>query len=104
MGMKNHSPVAEKLRTIKPGVNYPTSVNVIEKHEGKTMNVNFGLCSYVTGMYCAIHINGQLANQTGDHNNKTFVGKLKRDLQKAIDRGAQVEIGSVLPIKTNATQ
>jgi hypothetical protein len=89
----------ETLKTIRPGVNYPTFVNVVEPNG---YEVRFLLQSYFVGMYCAIHINkAAIPAQVGDHNNKTFVTKLKRDLEAALARGAQVEIGPLFPIKTD---
>ena len=90
-----------KLRSIKPGVNYPTQVIIKERVNGKLLTIIFNMCSYFVGMYCAVHINGHVATQTGDHNNKIFMAKLKCDIAKAIDRGATVEFGSIMPIKRN---
>ena len=84
------------LDSIKPGKTYPRSVEVTETVEGKTTLIRFLLQSYVVGMYCAIYFPGNsIPHQTGDHNNSTFVRKLKNDLRKAIDRGATVEIDSI---------
>ena len=83
----------EQLKAIKPGKTYPTSVKVTEPNG---MKIEFLLCSYYVGMYCAIHVNGaNIPAQTGDHDNIKFVRGLKRDLNKAIVRGATVEIGSI---------
>ena len=91
----------EKLKEIKAGKNYPTSVTITEDFDGKEVTIKFLLQSYIVGMYCAIHFpNETIPHQTGDHNNKTFVTKLKKDIKKAIARGATVEIGSIVPIKT----
>jgi hypothetical protein len=85
----------EQMKQIVPGKTYPSSITITETFKGKEMVVNFFLNSYFVGMYCAIHINGQVASQTGDHNNKTFCVKLKKDITKAIARGAKVDIGSI---------
>jgi hypothetical protein len=90
----------QKLRSIHAGVNYPVSVKIHERVKGKMVETTFGLCSYYVGMYCGIYCNGALLTQSGDHNNRTFVAKLKRDITNAIDRGATVEIGPVLPVKS----
>jgi len=82
----------EILKTIKPGKNYPSYVKVEEK--GHPL-VEFHLNSFYVGMYCAIHVNGSVAAQQGDHNNKGFCTKLKKDLTKAIARGAIVEISGI---------
>ena len=82
----------EILKTITPGKNYPADVEVTEK-DG--MKVKFCMNSFFVGMYCAIYVNGNLATQTGDHNNKGFCAKLKKDLAKAIARGATVEISGI---------
>jgi hypothetical protein len=84
----------ELLKKIKPGKTYPTSVTVTEPNG---MVVKFLLCSYFVGMYCAIHLNGNSmpVSQTGDRNNIKFCRGLKRDLNKAIARGAVVEIGTI---------
>jgi hypothetical protein len=82
----------EQLAQIKPGKNYPSYVKVTEK-DGEV--VEFYCNSFYVGMYCAIHLNGRVASQSGDHNNKTFVTKLKKDLTNAESRGATVEIGSI---------
>lgn len=89
--------IQEQLAQIKPGKTYPTHVKVTEKD--KSMVVEFFCQSYFVGMYCAIHINGRVAFQGGDQNNKTFTTKLKKDLKKAIERGATVEIGSIRDCK-----
>jgi len=82
------------LKPIVPGKTYPSYVEVIEKDGTK---VKFLLQSYYVGMYCAIHMNGNTvpAVQTGDHDNTKFCRKLKGDLNKAYERGATVEIGSI---------
>lgn len=77
---------------IKPGKTYPSQVVVTEK-DGQV--VKFCLNSFYVGMYCAIYVNGNLAMQSGDHNNKTFATKLKKDLKKAVARGATVEIEGI---------
>ena len=86
----------EQLKQIKPGKNYPATVKVTEK-DGEV--IEFHSNSFFVGMYCAMHINGTVAAQLGDHNNKTFVTKLKKDLVKAEERGATVEIGSIRDCK-----
>ncbi len=85
------------LKTIKPGVNYPSFVKVVEAGQ-KTLE--FHLQSYYVGMYCALHIDGlSTPHQTGDHDNKRFVQGLVKDLNKAIGRGAVVEICGIRPCK-----
>ena len=85
--------ILEQLKTIKPGKTYPRNVKVTEK-DGKT--IEFHLNSFYVGMYCAIHIDGSSTPvQTGDHDNIKFCRGLKRDLAKAIARGATVEISPV---------
>ena len=86
--------IIEQLKTIVPGKTYPRNVKVTEKGQ-KT--VEFHLNSFFVGMYCAIHIDGKSmpAVQTGDHNNKRFCRGLKRDLNKALARGATVEISGI---------
>ena len=91
--------IEEQLKAIKPGVNYPASVTVKEKHEGKDMTVSFLLQSYFVGMYCSVGVNGEHSHQMGDHNNKTLVRNLVKDLRAALKRGATVEIGTIHPIK-----
>ena len=89
----------EQLKAIVPGKTYPKNVKVTEK-DGTV--VTFHLNSFFVGMYCAIHINGSTmpAIQSGDHNNKKFVSGLKRDINKAIARGATVEICGISPIQS----
>jgi len=65
------------------------------------MEVTFTLNSFFVGMYCEIRCNGDLAGQHGDHDNKRFVRNLKKDVAKAIERGAVVEIGSLRDCKLN---
>ena len=85
------------LKQIKPGKNYPYRVEVTEP-DG--MKIVFNLNSFYCGMYCAIYVGAnQMPQQTGDHNNKTFVAQLKRDLKKAITRGATVEISGIRDCK-----
>jgi len=89
----------EKLKMIVPGKTYPREVVVTETFKGKLMEVKFLLQSYMVGMYCAIHVNGgPIPMQTGDHNNKSCVTRLKKDIAKAIERGAKVEISAIVPI------
>jgi hypothetical protein len=85
--------IDEQLKAIVPGKTYPRQVTVNEPdgHE-----VKFLLQSYYVGMYCAIHLDGgAIPHQVGDHNNTTFVRKLKKDLKVAIKRGATVEISGM---------
>lgn len=90
----------ETLKTIKPGKNYPSYVKVEEKDKsGKPMVVEFHLNSFYVGMYCAVHINGRVSTQVGDHNNKKFCAALKKDIAKAIERGATVEVSGVRDCK-----
>lgn len=77
------------LDDIQPG-HYPASVLVTES-DG--IRVEFLLQSYQCGMYCAIYVNDSGPQQTGDHDNRRFLRGLKRDLAKAIERGATVELG-----------
>lgn len=86
----------EQLKAIVPGKTYPSEVEITEK-DGRV--IKFLLNSYYCGMYCAIYANGNLAMQTGDHNNKKFTTGLKRDVIKALKRGAIVEIDSVRDVK-----
>ena len=88
--------VKDKLKEIKAGKTYPSYVKVVEKNG---MVVEFHLNSFYVGMYCAIHVNGNVAAQTSDHNNKGFVTNLKKDLTKAIAHGATVKIGSIRDCK-----
>ena len=92
--------IIKDLAAIKPGVNYPCRVNVVETVKGQPHETTFRLQSYCVGMYCAIDVNGALAMQTGDYDNKHFVSTLKKDLAKAIERGAEVTCGVILPVKT----
>lgn len=85
-----------QLKSIVPGQTYPTSVNITET-DGTV--VRFVHQSYIVGMYCAIYVNGQLATQGGDHDNKKHVARLKRDIVESDKRGATIEIGSVIPVK-----
>ena len=88
-----------KMAEILPGETYPRSVTITEKIDGKQHEVSFCLQSYYVGMYCAIHLDGVIAQQGGDSNNKTFVSKLKKDISAAIKRGAKVEIKNVVLVK-----
>jgi len=88
----------QQLADIKPGETYPSYVKITED---KQPVIEFHLCSYVVGMYCAVHLDGKTMPvvQTGDHDNKKFVAGLKRDINKAIKRGATVEISRIFPVK-----
>ncbi len=88
--------VAEQLKSIVPGKTYPAYVKVEEK--GMPL-LEFHLNSFYVGMYCAIHVNGNVAAQNGDHNNALMVRKLKKDIAKAIERGAKIEISDIRPCK-----
>ena len=90
----------DQLALIKPGKTYPSYVEINEKVDGEDQTVKFNLQSYMCGMYCAIYFPcRQMPLQRGDHNNKSFVTKLKKDIAKAIERGADVVIGSIQDIK-----
>ena len=90
----------DQLELIKPGKTYPSYVEITELLDGETCTVKFNLQSYVCGMYCAIYFPGQtIPHQCGDHNNMSFVRKLKKDIARAIERGADVIIGSIQDIK-----
>lgn len=91
----------EALKAIVPGKTYPAEVIITETVEGKEMVVKFCLQSYFVGMYRAVYLDGRLALQDGDHNNKSCVAGLKKDIQKALKRGAKVEIGTIRPVKTS---
>jgi hypothetical protein len=85
------------LSAIKPGKNYPAMVRVKDNGE----EVKFLLQSYYVGMYAAIYFPGETTPlQCGDSDNSTFVQKLKKDLAKALERGAEVEIGEIRPVVT----
>jgi hypothetical protein len=86
----------KQMDSILPGKTYPSQVDIVEK-DGKT--VKFQMQSYLTGMYCAIHFNGQLAGQGGHSNQKTFTRNLKKDIVSALNRGATVTIGSIANVK-----
>ena len=89
--------IQEQFNQIVPGKTYPSQVEVIEKDGNRA---KFLLQSYIVGMYCAIYFNNAtIPAQTGDHNNKSFVSKLKKDLIKALDRGAIVTIGEIRVVK-----
>jgi hypothetical protein len=89
--------ITDCINAIKPGKNYPAKVCITEP-DG--MKVEFYLNSFMVGMYCAIHVNGNLAVQTGDHNNASFARKLKKELLAAVARGAIVEVSALYPVKS----
>lgn len=91
----------EKLKAIKPGKTYPNAVYVTETIDGEECKIRFLLQSYYVGMYCAIYVSEstRIPHQTGDHDNKRIVRRLKKDVKAAIGRGAKVEIGDVLNCK-----
>lgn len=91
----------QQLASIKPGETYPAYVNIKEKDdEGKDLKIKFLLQSYVVGMYCSIYINGAtIPHQTGDHDNAKVVRRLKKDINNAIKRGAEVTIGDLREVK-----
>lgn len=89
-----------RLNLIKPGKNYPSYVEITEEVEGEPVTVRFNLQSYLSGMYCAIHFQKQsMPHQCGDHNNKGFVIKLKKDIANAIKRNAEILIGPIENVK-----
>ena len=97
--MKTSKEFKAKMAEILPGETYPKFVKITEKVGGKQLEVRFYLQSYYVGMYCAMHFNRGSAQQLGDNNNKTFVAKLKKDINGAIKRGAEVEIANVSLVK-----
>ena len=101
--------IAEKLKCIRPGQTYPTSVIIIERAIGELTDtsltartIKFYLNSFQCGMYCAIFVGDQIIPmQTGDNNNKTFVRKIEGDIRKALNRDVEsIEIGSILQVKS----
>ena len=94
--------IRETMKKIVPGKTYPRRVTIREIFNNEPIEVIFILQSYVVGMYCAIYFpNTSTPIQTGDHNNKTFVTKLKKDISSAIDRNADVEISCIENVKTS---
>ena len=89
----------ETLAKIIPGKTYPSDITITETIEGKPMVVKFCMNSFIVGMYCCIYVNGEVACQSGDNNNKSVVTRLKKDVKKAISRGASVEFGDIREIK-----
>lgn len=88
--------VLETLKTIKPGENYPVQVTISEPD----LNIiQFTLNSFFVGMYCEVKLNGRIIDQLGDYDNKKFVTGLKKDIKKAIARGAKIEFGPIRPCK-----
>jgi hypothetical protein len=85
----------EALKEIIPGKTYPAEVTVSEEVNGTPMVVKFCFNSFYVGMYCCIYINGNVAQQGGDRNNKSCMTSLKKDLKRALSRGAKVEIGDI---------
>ena len=93
--------LTKQLEQIVPGKTYPYSVYIQEVINGKVIKIKFLLQSYVVGMYCAIHVEDSTQSfQTGHQNQKSFTAKLKKDIVKAITRGATVEIGPIQNVKT----
>lgn len=100
-----------KLDEIIPGKNYPSYVKIVEpetakpvdfagtKVQGKPMTVTFNLNSFVVGLYCAMSVNGQHSHQAC-HTPKPFTKKFKQSVIQAIERGAEVEISGIRPLKT----
>ena len=95
------APPLPTFKDIKPGKNYPGCVVIDETVEGKNVQIKFLLQSYFVGMYAAIYQGGALVGQSGDHNNRSFVTKLRNDLRKAVARGATVNILSIRPVVTS---
>lgn len=91
--------IKDKMKEIVPGKTYPSAVKITEIVEGRKVVVQFFLNSYFVGMYCAVHVNGRVAAQTGDRNNKTCCTKVKKDIAKALARGATIEIDSIRECK-----
>ncbi len=91
----------ETLKKIVPGKTYPAEVTVNDTFEGKPMMVKFCYNSFFVGMYCCVYINGNVASQGGDRNNKTCMTRLKKDLKAALARGATVEIGDIRQVRTS---
>ena len=89
-----------KPDAIKPGQTCAAEVEIKEKYNGKPMTVKFCFNSFIVGMYQCIYVNGQVAQQGGDHDNKKCMTSIKKDIKAAITRGAKVTIGSIRPIKT----
>ncbi len=92
--------VIDKLNDIIPGKTYPDYVCVSFKDFSTMM---YQLNSFPTGMYCAMHMNGNRTPnmQTGDHDNESFLRTLKIELLKSLDEGAEIEFGPILAINQN---
>jgi len=91
-----------KLNDIIPGKTYPDYVCVSFKDHSTML---YQLNSFPTGMYCAMHMNGNRTPnmQTGDHDNESFLITLKKELVKSLDEGANIEFGPILTINQNFT-
>ena len=86
----------DALKAIVPGKTYPTVVDITEP-DGKRVQLQMN--SFEIGMYCAINLNSNMVSQGGHSNQKTFTQRLKRDIEKALSRGAKVKIGSIAKVK-----
>lgn len=100
MNTKQKEAVLDVIKSIKPGENYPSFVLIEAKVKGQKLKLKFLLNSFYVGMYCAIYINDAVVpQQTGGYDNKKFVRGLKRDITKAVERGAKVTIGQMRSVK-----
>ena len=86
-----------KLDSIIPGKTYPRTVTIEEIIDKKPTQISFTFQSYICGLYCVVSINDEPANLASQsaHKTKSFTTKFKKDIIKAIQRGATVTIGSV---------
>jgi hypothetical protein len=91
-----------KLDSIIPGKNYPNFVEVNETDaEIGKVTVRFMLTAYLSGLYRSVTLhsekNGDMTTQDlGEH--KRLTASLKKDIEAALDRGAEVTIGEVVEL------
>jgi hypothetical protein len=83
--------IPERLNQIVPGETYPIYVRISERG----VIIEFTLVALYLGTCCNAHVNGFFAFQFTDRNNSTICANLKRDLEFALLRGAEIEIGDL---------
>jgi hypothetical protein len=83
--------VLKCLKNFNPRDNYPSSLIVKELINGKVETLRFNLQSYQTGLYVSV--------SDGTHDNQAaykatpFLRGFKRDISKALERGACLQLG-----------
>ena len=94
----NHRGVAKPQRQPRgpKDITFPSNVKITEK-DGKVITIS--VVVYVTAIYAPFYVNGHLLVQGGSHRHESWLRGYLKDIQRAKDRGAEVEEGPTRSLK-----